>query len=92
MKLVDRHSTYKLLHRDYNNASQTLNSQFLAFILNFEIIKTDLMLTKVEFLTANTLTECRETKILCLENNKCKIALDNPCSKLRIVSNTIDEE
>jgi hypothetical protein len=92
LKLIDRHSTYKQLHCDYSRATPMLYSQYLTCILYFDIMKNDFMLPEVEFVTANTLTDRRNKKIVFTTNNLCKIGLNNPSNRLRSVSNMIEKD
>ena len=55
-------------------------------------MKTDFMLSEVEFVTAYTLTDRRNKKIVFTTSNECKIGLNIPSNKLRSVSNMIEKE
>ena len=92
LKLIDRNSTYKQLHCDYNRATPVLHSQYLTTVLYFDVMKTDLMLSEVECVTANTLTDRRNKKIVFATSNNCKIGLNIPCNRFRGVSNMIEKE
>jgi len=76
LKLIDRHSTYKQLHCDYYRATPVMHSQFLTSVLYFDIMKDYFMLKEREFVLANTLTDCRNKKIVFTTNNSCKIGLN----------------
>ena len=92
LKLINRYATYKQLHCDYNRATPALYSQYLTTVLYYDIMKTDLMLSEVELVTANTLTDRRNKKIVFTTNNNCKIGLNIPCNRFRSVSNKIEKE
>jgi hypothetical protein len=92
LKLIDRHSTYKQLHCDYNRATPMLYSHFLTSVLYFDLMKNDFMLAEKEFVIANTLTDRRNKKFVFATNNNCKIGLNIPCNRLRSVSNMIEKE
>ena len=55
-------------------------------------MKTDFMLPEVVFVTANTLTDGRNKKIVFATSNECKIGLNNPSNKTDKVSNMIEKE
>ena len=92
LKLIDRNLTYKQLHCDYNRATPVLYAQYLTTVLYFDIMKTDLMIPEVEFVTANTLTDRRNKKIVFATNNNCKIGLNLPRNRFRSVSNMIEKD
>jgi hypothetical protein len=92
LKLIDKNLTYKQLHCNYSRATPLLYAQYLTAVLYFDIIKTDLMIPEVEFVTANTLTDRRNKKLVFATNNNCKIGLNIPRNRLRGVSNMIEKE
>ena len=92
LKLIDRFSTYKQLHCDYNRATPMLYSQFLTSVLFFDIMNTDFMLPEVEFVTANTLTNRRNKKIEFTSSNVCRIGMNIPSNRLRSVTNMIEKD
>jgi hypothetical protein len=92
LKLIDRHSSYKQLHCDYNRATPILYSKFLTSILYFDIMKSDFMLPEREFVTANTLTDRRNKNFVFTADNNCKIGFNIPSNRLRSVSNMIEKE
>jgi len=50
------------------------------------------MFQEREFVFANTLTDCRNKKIVLTTNNLCKIGLNIPSNRFRSVSNMIEKE
>ena len=92
LKLIDRDSTYKQLHCDYNRATPILYSQYLTTVLYFDIMKTNFIISEVEFVTANTLTNRRNKKFVFATSNHCKIGLNIPSNRFRSVSNMIEKE
>jgi len=92
LKLIDRHSTYKQLHCDYSRATPLLYSQYLTCILYFDMMRNELLLPEVESVMANTLTDRRNKKIVFTTANVYRIGLNNPCNRLRSVSNMIEKD
>jgi hypothetical protein len=92
LELIDRFSAYKQLHCDYNRATPLLYSQFLTSVLYFDIMNTDFMPQEVEFVTANTLNDRRNKKIVFTSSNICKIGMNIPSNRLRSVSNMIEKD
>ena len=92
LKLIDRFSTYKQLHCDYNRATPMLYSQFLTSVLYFDIMNSDFMLPEVEFVTANTLTNRRNKNIVFTSSNSCRIGMNIPSNRLRSVTNMIEKD
>jgi hypothetical protein len=49
------------------------------------------MLPEVEYVTANTLTDRINNKVVLTTANVCRIGLNNPSNRLRSVSNVIEK-
>ncbi len=92
LKLIDRHSTYKQLHCDYSRATPLLYSQYLTCILYYDMMRNELLLPEVESVIKNTLTDCRNKKIVFTTTNVCRIGLNIPSNRLRSVSNMIEKD
>ena len=92
LKLIDRNSTFKQLHCDYNRATPMLYSQFLTSVLYFDIMKNDFMVPEKEHVTTNTMTDRRNKKFVFATNNNCRIGLNIPSNRFRSVSNMIEKD
>ena len=55
-------------------------------------MKTNFIISEVEFVAANTLTNRRNNKFVFATSNHCKIGLNIPSNRFRSVSNMIEKE
>jgi hypothetical protein len=56
------------------------------------MMRNELLLPEVESVIANTLTDRRNKKVVFTTANVYRIGLNNPCNRLRSVSNMIEKD